>query len=93
MIVKLPYCVLDGWFGQATISYQLIDACSKIHPKSQDRSVIVNNSRRRLIKLLSVLPLAGSFLFRRASLAEQQLGNNHVLVNGWILKKSDLVSN
>ena len=56
--------------------------------------VIVKSSRRRFIKLLSflsLLPLARGFVLSHASLAEQQLGNNHILVNGWILKKSDLV--
>jgi hypothetical protein len=52
---------------------------------------IVKTPRRQFVKLLSILPLVGSFALFRTSLAEKQLDNNHVIVNGWILKKSDLV--
>ncbi len=55
---------------------------------------VVKSSRRRFIKLLSflsLLPLARGFGLSHATLAEQQLGNIHTLVDGWILKKSDLV--
>jgi len=50
----------------------------------------VKNTRRQIITLLGLLPFAGGYLFASASLAEHELGNDYILVNGWILKKSDL---
>ena len=48
-------------------------------------------SRRQVIKYLSLLPFMGVFGMRGTSAAVKQLDENHVIVNGWILKRSDLV--
>ena len=61
-----------------------------VRTRLQARSIIVKNTRRQIITLLGLLPFAGGYLFSSASLAEHALGNDYILVNGWILKKSDL---
>jgi hypothetical protein len=55
------------------------------------RIVNAKTSRRQFVKSASLLTLARALLLTSPSVAERQLGNNHVLVNGWILKKSDLI--
>ena len=55
------------------------------------RNFIAKKSRRRFIKLLSILPFAGNLALFHSSFVEQQLDNDHIFVEGWILKKSDLV--
>ena len=49
-------------------------------------------SRRQLIKYLSLLPFMGVLEMRGTSIAHKQLDENYVIVNGWILKRSDLVA-
>ena len=51
----------------------------------------MKNSRRRVIKCLSLLPFMGVLGMRGTPLARKQLNEDYVLVNGWILKRSDLV--
>jgi hypothetical protein len=53
--------------------------------------VSMKYSRRRVIKYLSLLPFMGVLETRGTSLARKQLNENYVMVNGWILKRSDLV--
>lgn len=48
-------------------------------------------SRRRVIKYLSLLPFIGVLGMRRKPFAVKQLNENYVMVNGWILKRSDLM--
>ncbi len=47
-------------------------------------------ARRQVLKLLSLLPWTGSLALAKQSPLEDQLGNDYILVNGWILKKSDV---
>ena len=47
-------------------------------------------SRRQVITCLSLLPFMGVLEMRRTPIAVKQLDENYVIVNGWILKKSDL---
>ena len=48
-------------------------------------------SRRQVITYLSLLPFMGVLEMRRSPSVVKQLDENHVIVNGWILKRSDLV--
>ena len=50
-------------------------------------------SRRLMIKYLGLLPFVRAVDLRSASLAGKQLNEDYVLVNGWILKRSDFVEN
>lgn len=50
----------------------------------------MKNTRRQFLKLLGLLPFTGGYAFSRTSFVEQRLGDDYVLVNGWILKRSDL---
>jgi hypothetical protein len=47
-------------------------------------------TRRQLNKLLLLLPLANSRAAERDRTIEDALGDDYVIVDGWILKKSDL---
>ena len=51
----------------------------------------MNHSRRIVIKYLGLLPFVPVLDLRGTSLAGKQLNENYVIVNGWILKKNDLV--
>lgn len=59
----------------------------------QDLPSTVNKTRRHFAKYLCLFPFLGTFIQSRTTAAEQQLNDNFVLVNGWILKKSDLTDN
>ena len=48
-------------------------------------------SRRLAIKYLSLLPFMGVLKARGAPFAVKQLNEDYVIVNGWVLKRSDLV--
>ena len=48
-------------------------------------------SRRQVITYLSLFSFMGVLEIRRAPIAVKQLDENYVIVNGWILKKSDLL--
>jgi hypothetical protein len=50
----------------------------------------MKSTRRQLIKFAFLLPLIGVVPSRRISAARQELSDGFILVNGWILKKSDL---
>lgn len=68
--------------------------CSKLQFKSlelTDRTNIVKKTRRQFVKYLSILPLVGSFSLNRESIAEKHLESGYILVNGWVLKKTDLI--
>lgn len=47
-------------------------------------------TRRQLSKLLLLLPLGNSRAAKRDRAIEEALGEDYVIVDGWILKKSDL---
>ena len=47
-------------------------------------------TRRQLSKQLLLLPLANSRAAERDRAIEEALGDDYVIVDGWILKKSDL---
>ena len=48
-------------------------------------------SRRLVIKYLSLFPFMGVLEMRGSLIVGKQLEENYVIVNGWILKRSDLV--
>ena len=44
-----------------------------------------------MIKYLGLLPFVPVLDLRGTSLAAKQLNDSYVIINGWILKRSDLV--
>ena len=48
-------------------------------------------SRRQVIKYLSMLPFMGALIARGMPFEVKHLNEDYVIVNGWILKRSDLV--
>ena len=50
----------------------------------------MRKARRHFLKLLVSLPFANALLASQPSFIERHLGDDYVLVDGWIMKKSDL---
>lgn len=50
----------------------------------------MNKARRQLFKFLCALPIAGGLVASRATIFEEELDDQFVILDGWILKKSDL---
>ena len=51
---------------------------------------MVKIARRQVLKLLCLLPWTGSSAFARTTPLSRHLSEDYVLVNGWILKKSEV---
>ena len=50
----------------------------------------MDKTKRQMLKLIVSLPFANKLLASQMPFIERHLGDEFVLVDGWILKKSDL---
>jgi hypothetical protein len=55
-----------------------------------DFRVSMQNSRRQFLKIIGLLPFVRVCLFPEAKTIVENLGDEYVLLNGWILKRTDL---
>ena len=80
--------MLPGSAGQAIL--RPISESLPISRRTTEVAENMNKERRQLIKVLCFLPWSGTFVYRRKTALEAQLESDFVLVDGWILKKTDL---